>query len=189
MKYIIFIILIALFFLLSYTVHKYNERKIRENTVVYLEIFREKFRLKTEDEITDIFKKNISDFTALATNLDCFDFSWDLRKDIFYRDDYLSVDLENGIHLIIQDKNNFHRMEDMKKAAESDKSAEKILHALNFEIICRYAHVDSNCIEFVFQTRIGFSSGIAYSPNQKPQNPYFTKITEISPSWYYFESK
>lgn len=147
---------------------------------------------KTESEIIDIFNENKETFVNVSKDLFEFKYHWSLRMERYndeIRTDWKSVILNSGIQLVIQDQDHINEISLMQNAVENKKSIDDIMKKLKFKIITSNSRVDSECIYFVKQTAVGFDSGIIYSPNGKPQNPYIEKLTTIDSSWYYYESK
>lgn len=149
-------------------------------------------RLKTEEEIIEIFNDNKENFIISADKLFQFQYHWDLRRNK-YSDAVLSdwqfVNLNSGLQLIILDADYFNEISIIQNVVEEEKAIKYIMKGLNFKIITTNAFADLDCLYFVKQTTIGFDSGIIYSPNKTPENPYITKLTELDSSWYYYECK
>lgn len=149
--------------------------------------------LMSEEEMISVFSTNKNLFVSSTEELFDFQFHWSLRQgkhDKSVRKDWKYTNLSGNIQLTIHDKNHFNESSEMKLVVEEEKSIERILKKLKFEAITTKASVDSKCIYFMKQAFIGFDSGIVYCPDkERPENPYITKLIEIEPSWYYYESR
>lgn len=146
----------------------------------------------TEEKITMAFEENKELFGDIANKFLKFDCDWDIRKkkpDTRLRPDWKVTTVKRGVNLVICDSDYFDEFSLSQCAEQNVGNLEAVLKKIQFKIISHDTNVDPGCIYFIADTSIGYSSGIIYSPNGNPTNPYLIKLKKLEDSWYYYEQK
>jgi len=153
-------------------------------------LFGDKFR--TEEEIISIFKDNKDVFVDIVNDLSESKFHWSIdtdSSDRSARPDWKYADLNNGIQLVVLEKENFDELPSIYIKAKKNRSINSVIIEHKFKIITSDHYMDTDCIYFVKQTSIGYDAGIMYCPGGITEDPYITKMVPIEDSWYYYEAK
>lgn len=149
-------------------------------------------KVPVTEEITNVFEENKALFVDVTNEFLEFDYDWSIRKrkpDVDVRPDWQVTNIKRGINLVVHDSDYFDEPSLLQCLEEHTDSIEGIFKDVQFKIISHNTYVDPGCIYFTAYTEIGFSSGIIYSPNGEPKNPYIIKLKKLENSWYYYEEK
>lgn len=196
-KFIVFpwiLLLILLFFVVSVFLSPLLKNMFLD-VLVGTMLVSDEIQKSDENSVITIFNNSKSHFEKAKNTLSEFQFSWEIKNSSVLLDkiqdntqaDYKVAHLNNKLRITIQNNEYFDSMQNFMDAIEGESSVKYILNDLDAERISSNSFLDFGCIYFSFPATWGHNLGIIYCPEEKPQNPYLTKLKELDTHWFYFE--